>query len=171
MSKIKSCADLDGDRPPLRTKPPRIPPAFTGIQYNFCKNPACANYGIEPKLKSKQTDHDFYTLSGGGKSLTLLGFRGRTPKSVRSKYVSSWIWSQPAFFMHQLAWTKIALWLKRAHILFSYGLVHFTNWKTIFWTKIYWTGLSYKNWRKMRVFLTGKSVQPNPRFFEPAWRT
>lgn len=72
MSKIKSCADSDGDRPPLRTKPPRIPPAFTGIQYNFCKNPACANYGIEPKLKSKQTDHDFYTLSGGGKSLTLL---------------------------------------------------------------------------------------------------
>ena len=35
MSKIKSCADSDVDRPPLRTKPPRIPPAVSGIQYNF----------------------------------------------------------------------------------------------------------------------------------------
>ncbi len=84
MSKIKSCAESDGDRPPLRTKPPRIPPAVSGIQYNFCKNPACANYGIESKLKSKQTDHDFYTLSGGGKSLTLLKCKscGERPVSV-----------------------------------------------------------------------------------------
>ena len=62
----------DGDKPPLRPKPPRIPPAVSGIQYNFCKNPACVNYGIEPKLKTKMSDHDFYTLSGGGKGFPLL---------------------------------------------------------------------------------------------------
>jgi transposase-like protein len=72
MSKTKSCADSDGGGPPSRPPPPRIPPAVSGIQYNFCKNPVCVNYGIEPKLKLKKNDHDFYTLSGGGKSLTLL---------------------------------------------------------------------------------------------------
>ncbi|MCX7113710.1 MAG: hypothetical protein NTX45_27255 [Proteobacteria bacterium] len=72
MSKTKPCADSDGGGPPSRPPPPRIPPAVSGIQYNFCKNPACVNYGIEPKLKLKKNDHGFYTLSGGGKSLTLL---------------------------------------------------------------------------------------------------
>jgi len=63
MSKIKSCADSDIDKPPLlRTKPQRITPAVSDIQYNFCKNPAYSNYGIEPKLKSKNTDHDYYTI-------------------------------------------------------------------------------------------------------------
>ena len=72
MSKTKSCADSDGDKPPQRPKPPRIPPAVSGIQYNFCKNPACVNYGIEPTLKTKMSDHDFYTLSGDGKGFPLL---------------------------------------------------------------------------------------------------
>lgn len=27
----------------------RIPPAVDGIQVNFCKNPACANFGVPPK--------------------------------------------------------------------------------------------------------------------------
>ncbi|MGQ0530492.1 MAG: transposase, partial [Panacagrimonas sp.] len=30
------------------TRPERIPPAADGIQVNFCKNPVCANYGVEP---------------------------------------------------------------------------------------------------------------------------
>lgn len=30
------------------------------------------NYGIDPKLKTKRTDHDFYTLSDGGKGFPLL---------------------------------------------------------------------------------------------------
>jgi hypothetical protein len=44
---------------------------------------------------------------------------GRTPKSVRSKLCFFMKLIATGFFMHQLAWTKIALWLKRAHILFS----------------------------------------------------
>ena len=27
----------------------RVPPAIDGIQVNFCKNPACGNYGVPPK--------------------------------------------------------------------------------------------------------------------------
>lgn len=30
---------------------PRIPPGIDDIQVNFCKNPACANYGVPPGLK------------------------------------------------------------------------------------------------------------------------
>lgn len=72
MSKTKSSTDSEVGDPPLRPPSPRIPPAVAGIQYNFCKNPACVNYGVEPKIKAKKTDHDFYTLFGGGKHFPLL---------------------------------------------------------------------------------------------------
>lgn len=50
------------------SKLPRIPPEIDGIQVNFCKNPACANFGVPPKEVSKRGrgsgSHDTYTLSG-----------------------------------------------------------------------------------------------------------
>jgi len=81
MSKTKLSADLGGSGRPLRPPSPRIPSAVSGIQYNFCKNPTCVNYGVEPKINAKKTDHDFYTLVGGGKGFPLLKCRscGETP--------------------------------------------------------------------------------------------
>lgn len=32
------------------SKRPRIPPAASGIQINFCKNPRCDNFGVPPRL-------------------------------------------------------------------------------------------------------------------------
>lgn len=33
-------------KPPVPRKTPRVPPAVRGINVNFCKNPACTNFGI-----------------------------------------------------------------------------------------------------------------------------
>lgn len=54
---------------------PRIPHAYGGIQVNFCKNPACANFGVEPGLKGTkhaQPGVGSYRLSGTAKSFTAL---------------------------------------------------------------------------------------------------
>lgn len=51
---------------------PRIPPEVDGIQVNFCKNVACSNFGVVPKMTSKRGrnsgGHDTYLLEGGGGS-------------------------------------------------------------------------------------------------------
>jgi transposase-like protein len=53
-------------------KPPRIPLKTAGLQYNFCKNPKCSNYGVEPPPKAKRGEPSKYTLSSGGKGFPLL---------------------------------------------------------------------------------------------------
>ncbi|MDD5241678.1 MAG: hypothetical protein PHG47_08155 [Sulfuricella sp.] len=58
-------------------KPARVPPAADGIQVNYCKNPACLNYGV-PALeklsgqKRVSAGHDSYIASGGGTSMPVL---------------------------------------------------------------------------------------------------
>jgi len=51
------------------SKPPRIPPTVEGIQVNFCKDPTCQNFGVQPNPISKRGKHsgghDTYILSGG----------------------------------------------------------------------------------------------------------
>ena len=48
ISGTAASAALLSPPPPSRTK---IPPEIDGVQVNFCKNPACANYGVPPGLK------------------------------------------------------------------------------------------------------------------------
>ena len=55
-------------------RPSRIPPAWEGLQVNFCKNPTCANFGVLPhesdKARAGSTDH--YQLVGIGQGSTAL---------------------------------------------------------------------------------------------------
>ena len=57
---------------------PRIPRAYGGIQVNFCKNPSCANFGVEPLPKVSKGPQtatsitDNYRISGAGKLLNSL---------------------------------------------------------------------------------------------------
>lgn len=44
-------------------KSTRIPPEVNGIQYNFCKNPKCDNFGVPDKLEAKRGEYK-YTLTG-----------------------------------------------------------------------------------------------------------
>ncbi len=58
-------------------KPARIPPEVEGIQVNYCKNPACQNYGVPaldylPGRKKVIAGHDHYTSTGGGTSAPVL---------------------------------------------------------------------------------------------------
>lgn len=48
------------------SKSPRIPLEYKGIQYNFCKNPKCSNYGI-PASQEKNYGNNAYTIVAGGK--------------------------------------------------------------------------------------------------------
>lgn len=50
---------------------PRIPLEHNGIQYNFCKNPKCSNFGV-PASQDKKYGGNAYTIVGGGVDLPLL---------------------------------------------------------------------------------------------------
>jgi transposase-like protein len=47
----------------------RIPVPENGLQYNFCKNPKCANYGVAPTSLAPK---GLYALAYGGKGMPLL---------------------------------------------------------------------------------------------------
>lgn len=49
----------------------RIPVEFGGIQYNFCKNPRCDNYGI-PAVQEMIRGNNKYIVAGAGKDFPLL---------------------------------------------------------------------------------------------------
>lgn len=51
---------------------PRIPPASGGIQYNSCKNPKCANFGVPAPEKATKGVMGPYALSSAGKGYPLL---------------------------------------------------------------------------------------------------
>ncbi len=54
---LETKKDLQGENdssPVLSSKTSKIPLAYKGIQYNFCKNHSCENYGIEPSLNKKE---------------------------------------------------------------------------------------------------------------------
>lgn len=74
MSQTKSSASL---------AEPRIPQPHGGIQYNFCKNPKCSNYGVEPSNSTLkwQKGSGNYTIASGGKGFPLLRCNscGETP--------------------------------------------------------------------------------------------
>lgn len=57
---------------------PRIPPETGGIQVNFCKNPACGNFGepatVEQKKKgrgARSKNADTYTVTGTGEEMAI----------------------------------------------------------------------------------------------------
>jgi len=57
----------------------RIPVEADGIQVNFCKNPACENYGVPASLQKQprgpgasSRGRDSYTLVGSGKSVPMI---------------------------------------------------------------------------------------------------
>lgn len=59
--------------------PTRVPPAVDGIQINFCKNPACVNYGVAPsptvqRGKAGGTP-DAYVVSSSGAGVPVLECR------------------------------------------------------------------------------------------------
>lgn len=49
----------------------RIPIKYKNIQYNFCKNPNCINFGVEP-IESKKEGRSLYMMPSGGKHFPLL---------------------------------------------------------------------------------------------------
>ena len=49
----------------------RIPIKYKNLQYNFCKNPTCLNFGIEPP-ESKIDSKNIYLMTYGGKQMPLL---------------------------------------------------------------------------------------------------
>lgn len=53
---------------------PRIPLEHDGIQYNFCKNPNCQNFGVpaEQSIKKVKGQTSPYNIVGGGVSFPLL---------------------------------------------------------------------------------------------------
>lgn len=55
-------------------KTSRVPAAVDGIQINYCKNPACQNYGIpaQDSASGCKVSNDNYMASGGGVSLPIL---------------------------------------------------------------------------------------------------
>lgn len=63
---LETKTDLQGEgnsSPVSSVIPSKIPVAFKGIQYNFCKNHTCENYGVEPSLNKKER-LGLYTLYG-----------------------------------------------------------------------------------------------------------
>jgi len=56
----------------VTNKTPRIPLASNGLQYNFCKNPSCDNFGIEAEQDSVRGVPGRYSIVGGGQGLPLL---------------------------------------------------------------------------------------------------
>lgn len=55
-----------------KTKPARIPKSHDGIQYNACKNPACAQYGLSPPDHATKGVVGPYAITYGGKGYPLL---------------------------------------------------------------------------------------------------
>lgn len=54
------------------SKASRIPVPSQNLQYNFCKNPKCSNYGIEPPLTSSRGAVGAYTIPSAGKGFPVL---------------------------------------------------------------------------------------------------
>lgn len=50
----------------LATKKLRVPPEVNGIQYNFCKNPKCSNFGIPAPEEGKAGVLGPYAITGSG---------------------------------------------------------------------------------------------------------
>ena len=64
------------DEPRRGASLPRIPAEWDGIQLNFCKNPACANYGIPPEQESRKgtpahNNPNSYRIVSAGRGLPL----------------------------------------------------------------------------------------------------
>ena len=58
----------------------RVPTETDGIQVNYCKNPACSNYGVPPKKSvltggAAHSAQDSYILSGSGTGIPKLHCR------------------------------------------------------------------------------------------------
>lgn len=63
------------------SKSPRIPAPHNSLQYNFCKNPKCSNYGVEPPATAKKAVLGPYALAASGKGIPVLKCNccGETP--------------------------------------------------------------------------------------------
>lgn len=66
---------------PAAASAPRIPAPARGYQYNACKNPKCAQYGVPAPEKAKRAVKGPYAIIGGGKGYPLLKCNccGETP--------------------------------------------------------------------------------------------
>jgi transposase-like protein len=60
-------------QPPSPSSAPKVPPAVSGIQYNFCKNNQCSQFGQIPSdLPNKRGAIGAYSFTAGGKKYPLL---------------------------------------------------------------------------------------------------
>ncbi|MDO9206510.1 hypothetical protein [Methylotenera sp.] len=59
----------------------RTPPKHANIQYNFCKNPVCSNFGVTPPETFKRGVIGSYAITYGGRAFPLLkcNLCGETP--------------------------------------------------------------------------------------------
>lgn len=53
-------------------KSPRVPVPSQSLQYNFCKNPKCTNYGVEPPLTTARGAVGPYLITSAGKGFPTL---------------------------------------------------------------------------------------------------
>ena len=69
MEKTKSLVDSSDDRAnkktPSKRSKPSIPPEFSGIQYNFCKNLECSQFRLIPSNEPKDGKKPYIFVSGG----------------------------------------------------------------------------------------------------------
>jgi transposase-like protein len=74
MPKTKSSVGAPGGigNPPAFPFKPSIPPAEAGIQYNFCKNPECGQYGVVPTLPHRRGKKGPYAFVSAAKHYPLL---------------------------------------------------------------------------------------------------
>ena len=89
--------------------PSRVPAGSDGIQVNFCKNPACANYGVLPKTavlrgRAAQGLQDTYVVNSSGQGVPSLDCRvcGERPR-IKS---NSAIVEERARFLEDLSLTQ-----------------------------------------------------------------
>ncbi len=80
MTTNKSSATPTAPAAPVQA--PRIPPAHGGIQYSFCKNPKCQNFGVPAEeIPLRAPSGGPYAIVSGGKGYPLLKCNccGETP--------------------------------------------------------------------------------------------
>lgn len=88
-------------------KPPRIPLAHSGIQYNSCKNPKCSQFGVyipEAGISGRGNGKGAYTIVGSGKGSPVLKCNacGETPPLKSNKGIAEEVERLSAYLIDEV---------------------------------------------------------------------